>query len=111
MEEYEEKAEKWEQQAAQAKSSLREANEKIDELEALNHDLEQQIKNQSNQKQSPEEESVNPSLEKKVNEYKEQLQEQEKLLSQKMEDNFNLKEMLDKQRAEMAKVKQKSEII
>ena len=39
MEEYEEKAEEQEREASQAKSDLRDANQKIDELEGTNYNL------------------------------------------------------------------------
>ena len=44
MEEYEEKAEKFEREATQANSKLKEANQRIDELEGQNYDYTQKIK-------------------------------------------------------------------
>ena len=115
MEEYEEKAEEQEREASQAKGDLRDANQKIDELEGTNYNLQVRIKKLEEEckskKGAANSDEVSPEVEKKLKHSEDLLTEKEKLLSQKMEDNFNLKDMLDKTRSEMAKLKQRNETL
>lgn len=114
MEEFEEKAEKEEQEAARAKSDLRDANQKIDELQGTTFNMQQHIaklEEEVKKKGSVPSDEVSPEVEKKLQQMEDAVAEKEKLLAQKMEDNFNLKEMLDKSRSEIQKLKQRNETL
>jgi len=103
MEEFEELAEKHEQDAAQARRDLEEANAKVDRLEGEVFTLSQKTTSLGKER------NEDPGAEKKVAELQRLVDEKERQLAQKMEDNFNLKEMLDKQRTEFNKLKQMKE--
>ena len=111
MEEYEDQADRFRDERDRARADLSIAQARIEELETLNKSIKESSAKKSASKWGDNEadQEEKKELTDKIKAQTELIQEKEKLLSQKMEDNFNLKEMLEKQRQELTKLKQRNE--
>ena len=111
MEEYEDQADRFRDERDRARADLSVAQARIEELETLNKSIKESSAKKPASKwgDSEADQEEKKELTDKIKAQTELIQEKEKLLSQKMEDNFNLKEMLEKQRQELTKSKQRNE--
>ena len=111
MEEYEDQADRFRDERDRARADLSAAQARIEELETLNKSIKESSAKKPASKwgDSEADQEEKKELTDKIKAQTELIQEKEKLLSQKMEDNFNLKEMLEKQRQDLTKLKQRNE--